>query len=93
MHVKPKFCSRCVVLWGRLRCDLLIWLLPLLLPAGAASTDGDTVQRGVQFGVVSGSARSILTAERICLNFMQRMSGIATETAAMVAVVAGHKAK
>ncbi|WIA22958.1 hypothetical protein OEZ86_009885 [Tetradesmus obliquus] len=55
--------------------------------------DGDTVQRGVEFGVVSGSARSILVAERICLNFMQRMSGIATATAAMVAAAAGHKAQ
>jgi nicotinate-nucleotide pyrophosphorylase (carboxylating) len=51
------------------------------------------VQRGVEFGVVSGSARSILVAERICLNFMQRMSGVATATAAMVAAAAGHKAK
>eukprot|EP00878_Enallax_costatus_P009576 GHUV01010006.1.p1 GENE.GHUV01010006.1~~GHUV01010006.1.p1 ORF type:complete len:318 (+),score=94.69 GHUV01010006.1:333-1286(+) len=55
--------------------------------------DGNTVHRGVEFGVVSGSARSILVAERICLNFMQRMSGIATATAAMVAAAAGHKAK
>jgi nicotinate-nucleotide pyrophosphorylase (carboxylating) len=58
-----------------------------------AASDGDTVQRGVEFGVVSGSARSILVAERICLNFMQRMSGIATATAAMVAAAAGHNAK
>ncbi|KAF6263340.1 Quinolinate phosphoribosyl transferase [Scenedesmus sp. NREL 46B-D3] len=55
--------------------------------------DGDAVQRGVEFGVVAGSARSILVAERVCLNFMQRMSGIATATAAMVAAAAGHKAK
>eukprot|EP00882_Tetradesmus_deserticola_P020450 GHRQ01022095.1.p1 GENE.GHRQ01022095.1~~GHRQ01022095.1.p1 ORF type:complete len:301 (+),score=135.35 GHRQ01022095.1:159-1061(+) len=55
--------------------------------------DGDAVQYGVEFGVVSGSARSILVAERICLNFMQRMSGIATATAAMVAAAAGHAAK
>lgn len=55
--------------------------------------DGDHVQRGVEFGVVSGSARAILVAERICLNFMQRMSGIATATAAMVAAAAGHPVK
>jgi nicotinate-nucleotide pyrophosphorylase (carboxylating) len=66
-------------------------VLSLLLSAAVA--DGDAVQRGVEFGVVSGSARSILVAERICLNFMQRMSGIATATAAMVAAAAGHKAK
>ena len=45
--------------------------------------DGDRVQSGTKFGTVKGSARSILVAERVALNFMQRMSGIATATAAM----------
>jgi nicotinate-nucleotide pyrophosphorylase (carboxylating) len=49
--------------------------------------DGDTVHRGQQFGTLKGSALSILTGERIALNFLQRMSGIATTTAAMVAAV------
>jgi hypothetical protein len=47
----------------------------------------------VQFGVLKGSARSILVAERIALNFMQRMSGIASATSAMVAAAAGHPAR
>lgn len=52
------------------------------------------MQKGQEFGSIQGSARSILVAERICLNFMQRMSGIATATAAMVAAAAaGQKAK
>jgi nicotinate-nucleotide pyrophosphorylase (carboxylating) len=55
--------------------------------------DGDSIVRGQEFGSIQGSARSILVAERICLNFMQRMSGIATATAAMVAAAKGHKAK
>ncbi|KAF8066371.1 hypothetical protein HT031_002695 [Scenedesmus sp. PABB004] len=55
--------------------------------------DGDRVAAGDQFGFVSGSARSILVAERVALNFMQRMSGVATATAAMVAAAAGHKAR
>lgn len=55
--------------------------------------DGDRVAAGTQFGVVTGSARSILVAERIALNFMQRMSGIATATAAMVDAARGHKAR
>ncbi|GBG00217.1 nicotinate-nucleotide pyrophosphorylase chloroplastic [Raphidocelis subcapitata] len=54
-----------------------------------AAKDGDRVARGMTFGVVRGSARSILVAERVALNFMQRMSGIATATAAMVEAVAG----
>lgn len=45
--------------------------------------DGDSLTKGLQFGVVSGGARSILLAERVVLNFMQRMSGIATLTKAM----------
>ncbi len=49
--------------------------------------DGDHVSRGTEFGSVHGSAIAILTAERIALNLMQRMSGIATATAAMVAAV------
>ena len=34
-------------------------------------------------GVATGSARSILVAERVALNFLQRMSGVATVTRAM----------
>ncbi|KAL5707626.1 nicotinate-nucleotide diphosphorylase (carboxylating) [Ranunculus cassubicifolius] len=45
--------------------------------------DGDTVHKGLQFGKVSGKAHKIVVAERVVLNFMQRMSGIATLTKAM----------
>jgi len=55
--------------------------------------DGDTFVAGQELGVVTGSARSILTAERIGLNFVQRMSGIATLTAKYVEAVAGTKAR
>ncbi|XP_022859519.1 nicotinate-nucleotide pyrophosphorylase [carboxylating], chloroplastic isoform X2 [Olea europaea var. sylvestris] len=46
--------------------------------------DGDSVHKGLQFGKVHGRAHSIVVAERVVLNFMQRMSGIATLTKAMV---------
>ncbi|KAF5836838.1 quinolinate phoshoribosyltransferase [Dunaliella salina] len=49
-----------------------------------STKDGDQVQAGQQFGTVRGRASSILVAERVALNFMQRMSGVATATAAMV---------
>lgn len=49
--------------------------------------DGDVVKRGQVFGTLAGSALSILTGERVALNFLQRMSGIATATTAMVAAV------
>eukprot|EP00252_Welwitschia_mirabilis_P002781 TRINITY_DN1276_c0_g1_i2.p1 TRINITY_DN1276_c0_g1~~TRINITY_DN1276_c0_g1_i2.p1 ORF type:complete len:367 (+),score=87.07 TRINITY_DN1276_c0_g1_i2:343-1443(+) len=45
--------------------------------------DGDFVHKGLQFGSVYGNARSILLAERVALNFMQRMSGIASVTKKM----------
>ncbi|GAA2970137.1 nicotinate-nucleotide pyrophosphorylase (carboxylating) [Microbacterium terrae] len=51
--------------------------------------DGDRFEPGAVLAVVSGPARAVLTAERIGLNFAQRMSGIATLTARFVAEV-GH---
>ncbi|KAL9261895.1 Quinolinate phosphoribosyltransferase [decarboxylating] 1a-like protein, partial [Drosera capensis] len=45
--------------------------------------DGDHVHKGLQLGKVSGRAHGIVVAERVVLNFMQRMSGIATLTKAM----------
>lgn len=45
--------------------------------------DGDNVSKGMKFGKVHGRAHSIVVAERVVLNFMQRMSGIATLTKAM----------
>jgi nicotinate-nucleotide pyrophosphorylase (carboxylating) len=50
--------------------------------------DGDRFEPGTALAVVTGPARSVLTAERVGLNFVQRMSGIATLTAAYVAEVA-----
>ncbi|GAA1937294.1 carboxylating nicotinate-nucleotide diphosphorylase [Microbacterium aoyamense] len=54
-----------------------------------ATADGEAFGPGTVLAVVSGPARSLLTAERIGLNFVQRMSGIATLTARYVAEVAG----
>uniref|UniRef100_M1CZX4 Nicotinate-nucleotide pyrophosphorylase [carboxylating] n=2 Tax=Solanum tuberosum TaxID=4113 RepID=M1CZX4_SOLTU len=45
--------------------------------------DGDKVHKGLKFGKVQGKAHNIVIAERVVLNFMQRMSGIATLTKAM----------
>lgn len=55
--------------------------------------DGDEFAAGDVLASVSGSARSVLTAERVALNFTQRMSGIATLTAAYVAAVDGTEAR
>ena len=50
--------------------------------------DGEWFRKGAVLAVVTGPARAVLTAERIGLNFAQRMSGIATLTARYVAEVA-----
>lgn len=55
--------------------------------------DGDAVKEGDIAFVVHGSARSILTTERLVLNCMQRMSGIATYTHEMVEILADTKTK
>ncbi|WP_028458395.1 carboxylating nicotinate-nucleotide diphosphorylase [Chloroflexus sp. Y-396-1] len=55
--------------------------------------DGATVAAGTKLATVVGSARSILSGERVALNLLQRLSGIATMTAQYVAAVANTKAK
>lgn len=55
--------------------------------------DGDDFAAGDVLASVSGSARSVLTAERVALNFTQRMSGVATLTAAYVAAIDGTGAR
>lgn len=55
--------------------------------------DGDEVKKGDVFGSVKGSIASILKGERTALNFMQRMSGIATMTNQFVKAVSGTRAK
>ena len=54
--------------------------------------DGDRVSAGDTLAVVSGPARAILTGERVTLNLLGRMCGIATRTAQVVAAVAGTTA-
>ena len=55
--------------------------------------DGDRVVAGCVVAEVSGAARSILSGERSALNFLQRLSGVATRTADFVRAVQGTKAK
>lgn len=55
--------------------------------------EGSDVQAGEAVMEISGSARAILTAERVALNFVGRMSGIATLTATMVRAAGNRKAR
>ncbi|GAX77228.1 hypothetical protein CEUSTIGMA_g4674.t1 [Chlamydomonas eustigma] len=83
------------VLAGLGMADLIFCEVDPNLKVSWSGSDGQWVKSGTQFGQVSGSARSILVAERIVLNFMQRMSGIATATHHMVQAAAssGQPAK
>lgn len=55
-----------------------------------AAADGDAFTAGQVLAAVAGPARAVLQAERIALNFCQRMSGIATQTRAYVDAAAGR---
>jgi nicotinate-nucleotide pyrophosphorylase (carboxylating) len=55
--------------------------------------DGERVAPGETIAVVRGGARAVLSAERTALNFLCRLSGIASATASIVAAVAGQKAR
>lgn len=57
------------------------------------ASDGTAVTQGAPVLRIDGAAASILSAERVALNFMGRLSGIATLTAAFVAQTAGTKAR
>ena len=53
--------------------------------------DGAEVHAGQLLGIVHGDARVLLSGERVALNLLQRMSGVATYTHCMVAALAGTK--
>lgn len=55
--------------------------------------EGARVEKGEQIAEVSGSVRSILSGERLALNLLQRLSGIATRTREYADAVAGTKAR
>jgi len=55
--------------------------------------DGQSFVPTATLALVTGNARALLLAERVALNFVQRMSGIATHTAQYVAAIAGTKAR
>jgi nicotinate-nucleotide pyrophosphorylase (carboxylating) len=55
--------------------------------------DGTTVTAGTTLAVIEGTARAVLTGERVALNFAGRLSGVATATHALVEAVKGTKAR
>ncbi|MBB4008027.1 carboxylating nicotinate-nucleotide diphosphorylase [Allorhizobium taibaishanense] len=55
-------------------------------------SDGERVRPGDRIATISGASRSLLTGERVALNFLGHLSGIATVTAEIVAAIAGTQA-
>lgn len=56
-------------------------------------TDGDQVKAGQLMGKLTGDIRVLLSGERVALNYLQRMSGIATYTHAVAELLKGSKVK
>ena len=57
------------------------------------SKDGDEVKKGQLLGVIRGDIRVLLSGERVALNYLQRMSGIATYTRTIADLLRGSKTK
>jgi nicotinate-nucleotide pyrophosphorylase (carboxylating) len=75
--------------------DLALLVFRLVQPRIAAAVerpDGSRLARGDVIATLSGPARGLLTAERVALNFLGHLSGIASSTAAIVEAVRGTKA-
>jgi nicotinate-nucleotide pyrophosphorylase (carboxylating) len=68
-------------------------LLDPAVHVDACVTDGDAVEPGTVLAVVHGPARAVLTGERVALNLLGRLCGIASATAAMVTRVGDHGAR
>ncbi len=79
-------------------CGLPVFhrVFQLLDPATTFETgyqDGDAVTNGTKIGTITGDIRVLLSGERVALNYLQRMSGIATHTHTYAAVLAPYPTK
>jgi len=75
------------VVAGLFVCARVFALLDPAVRFAARVAEGASVKRGDVLAEVSGPARPLLTGERVALNFLRHLSGIATRTARMVALV------
>jgi nicotinate-nucleotide pyrophosphorylase (carboxylating) len=63
------------------------------LAFAVVTPDGSRLERGTVLATVAGPLRAVLAAERTALNFLQRLSGVATLTRAFVDAAGGHRAQ
>jgi nicotinate-nucleotide pyrophosphorylase (carboxylating) len=93
-RLRAAFVARADGVVSGLACARLA--LAALDPAGAfrlRAADGAAVSAGVTLATVEANARALLAAERVALNLLCRLSGVATLTAAYVARAAGTRAR
>ena len=86
-------CKESCVLAGMDTAEAVFREVDGALRWSAKAKDGERIGIGQVVAEIEGSARGILAGERCALNFLQRLSGVATQTAAYVEAVHGTKAK
>jgi nicotinate-nucleotide pyrophosphorylase (carboxylating) len=71
----------------------VLWVVDPAVSFQIHHQDGEHLKSGTLLAEAHGSVHSLLLAERLLLNFMQRLSGIATQTAAVVELLKGYHTK
>lgn len=84
-------CKETGVLAGLEVFTRVFTLLDASCTVEAAFQDGDTIQNGERVAVVRGDIRALLSGERVALNYLQRMCGIATYTRSLVKELEGSQ--
>jgi len=82
-----------LVLAGLEIADLVFGWFDEYIQIESTAADGEEIKSGKVFARVIGDAQMLLSAERVALNFLQHLSGIATITRQFVQAIAGTKAK
>lgn len=85
-------CREAAVVCGRPWVDEVLRQVAPGARANWLVTDGGRTTPGTKVVEITGSARELLTAERVCLNFLQTLSAVATKTATYADVVRGTRA-
>src|SRR6185312_9373484 len=86
--------SRQTGVLGGIEAALMAWeLLDPTLKFEVLTPDGTRLERGHKVAVVRGRARPILAGERVALNLLCRVSGVASATRVLADAIAGHKAR
>ena len=82
-----------MVLAGLEVCQEVFQFLDPAIEFTSFVRDGDRIRTGTEIALLSGNTRALLMGERVALNLLQHMSGIATQTARYVEKIEGLKAE